>query len=134
VQKETVDFLFLCAVGEGVYSITFEHVHELQEQENQEGQEEQEKQEKLSQWDVRNTNFSFPVEFVGRDASTSGNWPSKYGKLGYVLFNYTEQAAITVPPSSSSAPAQHAAPRAQKITSADLVKLPRHVANVWAAG
>ena len=33
----------------------------------------------------------FPATFVGRDSVSGGAWESKYGKDGYVLFNYYEK-------------------------------------------
>jgi len=30
----------------------------------------------------------YSAQFIGTDDSTKGNWPSKYGKKGYYMFNY----------------------------------------------
>jgi hypothetical protein len=115
----SAEFLILCPVGAGVYTITFEHVH-LKETE----QKKQHEQTSLSKWDAHNTNFTVPVKFIGRDASTNGNWTANYGELGYVLFNFSSSAAAALSSASSSAAA----------LTTDLVKLPKSVANVWAAG
>ena len=69
--NETNEFITITTLTSGTYDFVIEYIGGTPEYE-------------ASEW-------KYPAKFVCQDSVSRGDWKSKYGKEGYVLFNYQDQ-------------------------------------------